>query len=135
MADTIRGNFSNVTCSDCGSEDSVCFQHWGPLVPEGEVGYFCGFCWEARQDDVRLHHRPPRPLGEAVIEVRVHEYADAGLDDSTNSCRPEIVIHGTSFILDHRYKGNANGCMPQAQANEIATKVAKRLGVVPKLAV
>lgn len=60
MADTSRGSFME-PCSDCGEIGSF-IRHTGSLVPEGEVGYFCPFCWEQRLtagDRGKL----PEPLG------------------------------------------------------------------------
>ena len=62
MADTLRGNFLNIPCSDCGKVGKVCFKHWGPLVPAGKVGGFDIECWRARMDDGN-NGRPVRPLG------------------------------------------------------------------------
>jgi len=62
MADTARGDWPDAKCSDC-KENGCFFQHWGPLVPPGETGQFCGDCWEARVDDY-LSGRPVRPLGQ-----------------------------------------------------------------------
>jgi len=47
MVDTVRGGFADKVCSDCGEQGCV-FVHNGPLVPKGEIGYFCAFCWEER---------------------------------------------------------------------------------------
>jgi len=49
MADTIRADFADATCSDCGTK-GCCIKHWGPLVPSGKTGQFCGECWNARVD-------------------------------------------------------------------------------------
>ena len=61
MADTLRGDFQDKKCSDCG-EMGCCFQHWGPLVPNGKTGSFCGFCWTER---INANDRGenPKPLG------------------------------------------------------------------------
>lgn len=61
MPDTIRGNLSQEQCSDCGEIGSM-FQHWGPLVPKGKVGTFCGYCWNERQER-HARGEPPLPLG------------------------------------------------------------------------
>lgn len=58
MADTIRGNFSDQTCSDCGEKGCV-FKHWGSLVPPGVIGYFCAFCMNVRAKA----EGPPSSLG------------------------------------------------------------------------
>lgn len=47
MADTIRAEFQGVMCDDCKMHN-VKFKHWGPLVPEGITGYFCGPCFVKR---------------------------------------------------------------------------------------
>lgn len=49
MADTARGDFQDVVCSDCG-EKGCAFVHNGPLVPVGTSGHFCWFCWLNRQE-------------------------------------------------------------------------------------
>lgn len=133
MADTVRGDFPDVACSDCGEVGGVCFRHWGPLVPAGERGYFCGYCWSTRHEDAE-QNRPPRPLGQAVITVEVGSYTDEGFDLG-HSFRPEVVIQGISFLPDGRtYGWSTFSLMSKERANEIAVKVAKRLGVEPKLA-
>lgn len=62
MADTCRGDFPDIPCSDCGKVGEVFMKHWGPLVPSGKVGAFDGDCWQARMDDYNSG-RPIRPLG------------------------------------------------------------------------
>jgi len=63
MADTMRGDFPDQVCSDCGGEKGeVYIKHWGPLVPPGEVGYFGPNCLVARRNENRAG-LPPRPLG------------------------------------------------------------------------
>ena len=47
MPDTMRGDFPDEICSDCGEKGCV-FKHWGPLVPEEDMGSFCGYCWTRR---------------------------------------------------------------------------------------
>lgn len=61
MPDTARGNFKDEKCSDCG-EIGCAFQHWGDLVPAGEFGSFCVFCWQERIED-RDRGKTPKPLG------------------------------------------------------------------------
>jgi len=58
--DTTRWSFKE-PCSDCGETGSS-FRHTGGMVPGGQVGYFCLFCWQQRLDD-QEKGRPPRPLG------------------------------------------------------------------------
>lgn len=62
MADTMRGDFPKVICSDCGVEGCV-FKHWGPLVPSGVVGSFCWDCWDDRRATVHDKNEEPKPLG------------------------------------------------------------------------
>ena len=62
MPDTERGDFPNTPCSDCGKIGGVYIRHWGPLVPQGKVGYFDQDCLMKRRDDSNLG-RPVRPLG------------------------------------------------------------------------
>jgi len=57
MADTIRGDFPDKKCSDCG-ETGCCFKHWGSLIPDGEIGFFCPFCFSVRSKSGK-----PIPLG------------------------------------------------------------------------
>lgn len=59
--DTIRGNFEGLICSDCG-EKGCEFQHWGDLVPKGETGKFCAFCWNER-NEAYDQGELPKPLG------------------------------------------------------------------------
>lgn len=61
MPDTKRGNFPDKPCSDC-KEMGTIFEHWGPLVPDGQRGSFCDFCWSRRQDR-RERGEAPLPLG------------------------------------------------------------------------
>ena len=61
MPDTLRKDFPNVRCSDCGKIGEVFLKHWGPLVPPGIVGFFDEECFKARRDDY-LANRPVRPL-------------------------------------------------------------------------
>jgi hypothetical protein len=62
MADTERGDFPNEICSDCGEKGCI-FKHWGPLVPEGKIGSFCGYCWTRRNKSeshrIPLGFQPP----------------------------------------------------------------------------
>lgn len=62
MADTARGYWPKEICSDCGESGVVIFKHWGPLVPEGAVGYLCAFCWNEREKDCK-EGKIPLPLG------------------------------------------------------------------------
>jgi len=50
MADTKRGDFKDLKCSDCGNP-GCSFQHLGPMVPYGSIGNFCWSCWLARSAD------------------------------------------------------------------------------------
>lgn len=47
MPDTIREDRPNTHCSDCDVLGTA-IRHWGPLVPDGEVGDFCPTCWTLR---------------------------------------------------------------------------------------
>ena len=64
MADTVRADFDNTPCSDCGTtkQGEVTFKHWGQLVPEGTTGHFCFICLEARRTENQAGFTP-RPLG------------------------------------------------------------------------
>ncbi len=67
MADTIRGDFPNSTCSDCGKKGCT-FSHWGPLVPPGKSGSFCGDCWQRRTDHYNVHRTAlPLPAPSPVV--------------------------------------------------------------------
>jgi len=61
MADSERGDFKDEKCSDCG-ETGCTFKHWGGLVPAGQSGYFCGFCWDERIE-VYGRGEKTKPLG------------------------------------------------------------------------
>lgn len=61
MHDTEIGNFPDEICSDCG-EKGVIFKHSGPLVPQGQTGFFCAFCWLKRQER-KERGEPQLPLG------------------------------------------------------------------------
>lgn len=50
MADTLRADFPDQSCSDCG-ENKVIFKHWGELTPDGVTGYFCPKCLEQRKTE------------------------------------------------------------------------------------
>jgi len=60
MADTARGSFPDEICLDCG-ELGCSFKHWGSLVPDGKLGYFCLFCFFRREKmgAVPLGAKPP----------------------------------------------------------------------------
>ncbi len=71
----------DLVCSDC-KEKGCIFQHWGPLVPKGKTGNFCGFCWEQRRDryekgkkPLRLGVKPPgipKIFANHVLEVTTY---------------------------------------------------------------
>lgn len=67
MADTIRGEFPKQPCSDCGEVGKVYIQHWGLLVPNGSLGYFCPTCLGARAEDSKAG-KEPRPLGQTTCQ-------------------------------------------------------------------
>ena len=69
MADTARGYYPDIPCSDCGDEElgQVYIKHWGSLVPPGKIGFFGPKCWEARVKDGGAG-RPPRELGTKAPE-------------------------------------------------------------------
>lgn len=70
MADTVRGDFPNLICSDCG-EKGCGFKHRsddGALVPKGEFGYFCGFCWQQR-NEAYDSGESAKPLGMKPLGV------------------------------------------------------------------
>jgi hypothetical protein len=88
MPDTRRGSFPNTPCSDCGDEEKgqVFIEHWGPLVPAGESGFFGPNCWAAR----RLLDRNgnPRPLGTP------YEHREHLADDD------ELLTLGRDFLKE-----------------------------------
>jgi hypothetical protein len=61
MADTIRGNFPDEICSDCGKK-GVIFHHWGSRVPEGTTAKLCVYCWDRRAHN-EFNGEKPKPLG------------------------------------------------------------------------
>lgn len=61
MADTQRGDFPGIKCSDCGG-NGVFIKHWGPLVSPGAVGYFDEKCLIERRERYNMG-REPFPLG------------------------------------------------------------------------
>ena len=65
MADTIRGSFPEKQCSDCG-RIGCWFIHDGPLVPNGESGSFCWFCWGLRNTFNRGKPLGAMPPGEDI---------------------------------------------------------------------
>ncbi len=64
MPDTLRGDFPDKNCSDCGAVEKglVYIKHWGPLVPPNTTGWFGPVCIEARRNENREGF-DPRPLG------------------------------------------------------------------------
>jgi hypothetical protein len=68
MPDTIRAAFTGFMCSDCGVQE-VIFKHWGPLVPSGTNGMFCGNCMKVRvgRSD---SNQPTLPLGQTHYTER-----------------------------------------------------------------
>ena len=64
MADTTRGDLPGETCTDCGNKE-VAFKHWGPLVPAGKSGKFCGDCFKSRANYYN-ENGEPKPLPETT---------------------------------------------------------------------
>ena len=62
MPDTIRGDFKDTPCSDCGERGGVYLKHWGPLVPAGATAFLDSLCFFIRQEDFN-RGRPPKALG------------------------------------------------------------------------
>jgi hypothetical protein len=75
MPDTMRRDFPDKPCSDCGDIEKglVYLKHWGPLVPTGETGYFGPVCFEARQRESHAGF-DPRPLGTRPLTDGEMEY-------------------------------------------------------------
>lgn len=69
MADTIRGDWPDMECRDCGVKGCM-FVHWGPLVPSvaGKVG-LCGECWTLRDDSLSSGKAVP-PVGYRLPDVK-----------------------------------------------------------------
>lgn len=87
MPDTVRGDFSDQICSDCG-EGNVEYKHWGPLVPLGASGCFDQKCITERALRFKLNIGPPVPLGQQTIQGKTaQEWYEAGLktEQSTES--------------------------------------------------
>lgn len=82
MADTQRGSFPGKLCNDCGGIEAT-FKHWGDLVPEGVVGFFCMFCWNERIAVVDRGD-PPKPLG-VKPPGEPKEFADKAIKVTTQS--------------------------------------------------
>ena len=53
--DTAIGSWSKIICDDCEQPGGVIFRHWGPMVPKGRVGYFCGGCMYAREEYLKTN--------------------------------------------------------------------------------
>ncbi len=83
MADTARGDWPDEKCSDC-KKKGVYFKHWGPNVPPGETGQFCGNCWEARLDDYNSG-KPARPLGQMAPQRKTEIPTKAIIVTTKNS--------------------------------------------------
>lgn len=71
MADSILGDFPAAKCSDCGKLGCV-FQHWGPLVPSGQIGTFCVECAQNRIDAWNKKNTP-KPIGYKLQDVSEHK--------------------------------------------------------------
>lgn len=116
MADTVRGDFPDAYCSDCGRKGCI-LSHWGPLVPNGKTGYFCASCFRQRAEDGRVG-KEPAPLRieimcdgcnvRGVFEHRCHGANAQMQGESTNrmcecpECNnPEYNTHipATAFIV------------------------------------
>ncbi|MCK9446910.1 hypothetical protein M0Q50_08690 [bacterium] len=61
MADTTRGDFPDIYCSDCKKRGTT-FRHNGRLVPEGEIADLCFFCWQMRATNY-ANGKKAEPLG------------------------------------------------------------------------
>jgi len=95
MADTKRGDFPELICSDCGRK-GCSFVHFGDLVPEGEVGNFCFACWLARDTDFG-ETGVVKPLG-TLWRLVPKEFADKEIKVKTES--------GSTYILRAPMRGN-----------------------------
>ena len=69
MADTINADFSKSPCSDCGKKGIAYLKHWGPLVPSGKIGIFCGEDFKARAAENKAELEP-RKLGTKPRDLK-----------------------------------------------------------------
>ncbi len=69
--------------------------------------------------------------------VEVCYYGDRGDPLPPNNYRPELVTGELRLLLDWREpefsQSNNNGCMPKRRANDLARRIADRLGIEAKL--
>ncbi len=82
MVDTIQGDFADKNCSDCGEKGCI-FEHWGNLVPKEKTGFFCGFCWQERNNCFE-RGEAPKPLGVKLPGVP-EEFSDMPIRASTKN--------------------------------------------------
>ena len=119
MADTVRKYFPGMACIDCGRVGHVGFEHHGPLVPAGQVGYFDKRCYKARMTDERLG-RPVRPLGQAPETVLCPKCGKPAVSQGAQSVRvnggestlKEIFACPNGCQMDVDYSGDNSGLWP-----------------------
>jgi hypothetical protein len=78
--DTVRADFRDTPCDDCGKKEVVCM-HWGLLVPPGWHLFLCDICFAARQ----AHFEQ---TGDA-LPLLLFNYVDL-----LNPPRPKIKYYG-----------------------------------------
>ena len=82
MADTKRGYFPEMICSDCGVK-GCSFIHWGDMLPNDVLGRFCSECWTARFVDFD-ETGIAKPLG-TVWRIVPQEFVDKAITVRTES--------------------------------------------------
>lgn len=115
MPDTVRGDFSDQICSDCG-EGNVEFKHWGPLVPSGAVGCFDQKCITERALRLNLRIGLPVPLGQRTIEGKTaQEWYEEGLM-AEQSTALEVAL----YAFQHALQLDANNTEIQEARKRVA---------------
>jgi len=94
MADTVKGDWPNACCSDCGKIGCV-IKHWGPLVPGGESGSFCVDCFTLRKIDAERGN-PPKQVGYK----RMGKYTKKAYEGAISVAKE--VIKKENFLMRER---------------------------------
>lgn len=127
MADTMRGNFPDLICSDCG-EKSCTFKHWGPLVPKGQIGSFCCFCWSERQDRAS-RGEDPLPFGVQPPGIP-EEFANRALEVITKS--KSVYYLYLTGEKDERVVSRDRGGLSFTRARVLCLEISKRIIFKPR---
>ena len=99
MADTKRGYFTEMICSDCGVK-GCSFIHWGEMLPAGTMGCFCFECWIIRLTDFD-ETRERKPLG-VIWRLVPQEFIDKAIMVRTRSGAVYMLgkpLNKTSFLV------------------------------------